>query len=188
MTGLNSVVTKLAPSLADPAFGKPFIEFIHEYAPTLQQKYAVVKCDTWKCLPKEIRPPINGGPSGDDRRLLYIYYEKIPPDLYEALQKSGLALIDCRGSPWIGMHPDLASVYMTALAEHIAKETGLRTLTDETKDFVAVSDLSIERLAQILLDEAPTLGSKTHSDRTRGHSCFSRVPNDHPQKSRVPFN
>jgi hypothetical protein len=147
-----------------------------------------VKRDTWKCLPKEIRPPINGGPSGDDRRLLYIYYEKIPPDLYEALEKSGLALIDCRGSPWIGMHPDLASVYMTALAEHIAKETGLRTLTDETKDFVAVSDLSIERLAQILLDEAPTLGSKTHSDRTRGHSCFSRVPNDHPQKSRVPFN
>jgi hypothetical protein len=122
VTGLNSVVTKLAPSLADPAFGKPFIEFIHEYAPTLQQKYAVVKCDTWKCLPKEIRPPINGGPSGDDRRLLYIYYEKIPPDLYEALQKSGLALIDCRGPPWIGMHPDLASVYMTALAEHIAVE------------------------------------------------------------------
>jgi hypothetical protein len=160
VTGLNSIVTTLAPSLADPAFGKPFIEFIHEYAPTLQQKYAVVKRDTWKCLPKEIRPPINGGPSGDDRRLLYIYYEKIPPDLYEALQKSGLALIDYRGSPWIGMHPDLAWVYMTALAEHIAKETGLRTLTDETRDFVAVSDLSIERLAQILLDETPTLGSK----------------------------
>jgi hypothetical protein len=62
------------------------------------------------------------------------------------------------------MHPDLAIVYMTALAEHIANKTGLRALTDEPNDFVAASDLSIERLAQVLLKDAPTPAS-TQAER-----------------------
>ncbi len=158
--GLNSLLTVLRPELADPEVGRPFIDFIHQYAPKLQEKYALTLRDNWDPLPKEIRPPIAGGPSGDDPRLLYIYYEKFPDDLYAAMQETGLAFTDYRGSPWIGMHPDLAWVYLTALAEHIAETHGLRPLTDEMQDFVAVSGLSIERLAHALLNETPILDSK----------------------------
>ena len=55
--------------------------------------------------------------------------------------------------------PTLARVYMTALAEHIA-EKKLRPLTDETSDHVALSGLSIERLAQALLSDTPILHSQ----------------------------
>ena len=150
---LGSFVTVLRPESADSGFAKPFISFIEQYAPKLKAKYALSLRDTWQVIPEVRRPPRPGGPSGNDPRLGYIYYEKILDDVYLALNESGLASTDFRGSQWIGMHPRLAWVYMTMLAEHVAEKHGLRALTDETRDHVALSGLSIERLAQALLDD-----------------------------------
>ena len=156
---LGSFVTVLRPESADSGFAKPFISFIEQYAPKLKAKYALSLRDTWQVIPEVRRPPRPGGPSGNDPRLGYIYYEKILDDVYLALNESGLASTDFRGSQWIGMHPRLAWVYMTMLAEHVAEKHGLRALTDETRDHVALSGLSIERLAQALLDDSPLLDS-----------------------------
>jgi len=150
---LGSFVKILRPDWVSPEFGKSFVDFITQYGPKLRDKYALSLRDNWQALPEPQRPPKPGGPSGNDSRLGYIYYEKLGDDVYTAMKDSGLASTDDRGSRWIGMHPRLAWVYMTALAEQLSSEHGLRPLTDETRDHIAVSGLSTERLAHALLED-----------------------------------
>lgn len=151
---LGSFVDTIRPDGAHPAFGKAFVEFISRYAPKLREKYSLLHRAHWPVLPETQRPPMAGGTSGTDLRLGYVFYEKIDGEVRVALEQSGLALTDEHDERWIGMHPRLAWVYMTALAEQIAGERGLRPLTDETRDHVAASGLSPERLAQALLGDA----------------------------------
>lgn len=150
---LGSFVTVLRPGWAHPEFGKSFADFIVQYGPKLKAKYALSLRDTWPNLSDRERPPKPGGQSGNDPRLGYIYYEKISHNVYTAMREFGLAATDGRGEQWIGMHPRMAWVYMTALAEHLSAEYGLRPLTDETRDHLALSELSIERLAHALLED-----------------------------------
>src|SRR5216683_5075311 len=79
---------------------------------------------------------------------------------YGVMRDSGLAMPDTLDQRWIGMHPRLARVYMTALAEQIAGERGLRPLTAETLEHVALSSLSIERLAQALLGDVALVDAR----------------------------
>lgn len=155
---LGSIVTNLRPDWVRPEFGKSFLDFIVQYGPKLKAKYALSLRDTWPMLPERERPPKPGGPSGNDMRLGYIFYEKMSRDVYTAMRESGLASTDRRGEQWIGMHPRLAWVYMTALAEQLSAERGLRPLTDQTRDHLALSDLSTERLAHALLEDVSLVG------------------------------
>ena len=157
---LGSFVTILRPDWVRPEFGKSFVDFIVQYGPKLKEKYALSLRESWPALPEAKRPPKPGGPSGNDPRLGYIYYEKISDDVYFAMKESGLASTDHRGERWIGMHPRLAWVYMTALAEQISGERGLRPLTDETRDHLALSRLSTERLAHALLEDVSLVDAK----------------------------
>jgi uncharacterized protein DUF6236 len=157
---LGSFVEILRPDAVGPEFGKPFVDFIAQYGPKLSEKYALSLRKDWPALPETQRPPRPGGPSGSDPRLGYIYYAKISDDVYLALKDSKLASTDDRGSSWIGMHPRLAWVYMTALAEHVSGKRGLRPLTDDTRDHVALSGLSTERLAQALLEDVSLVDAK----------------------------
>ena len=150
---LGPFVEVFRPDWVRPEFGQSFAQFIADFAPKLKEKYALSLRDKWPALSEAERPPKPGGASGSDPRLGYIYYEKLSEDLRRAMEDSGLASTDTRGDRWIGMHPRLAWVYMTALAEQLAGERGLRPLTDETRDHVAVSGLSTERLANALLDD-----------------------------------
>ncbi|MGE0887368.1 MAG: DUF6236 family protein [Blastocatellales bacterium] len=152
---LGSFVETLRPGWVRPEFGKSFIDFIVQYGPKLKEKYSLSLRDTWPMLSEKERPPKPGGASGNDLRLGYIFYEKIDEDVYAIMRQSGLASTDDRGGKWIGMHPRLAWVYMTAMAEQLAGERGLRLLTDETRDHLALSGLSTERLAHALLEDVP---------------------------------
>jgi hypothetical protein len=51
------------------------------------------------------------------------------------------------------MHPKLADTYMMELAEEMALERGFYPTTDETMDHVAVSGVTMNRLASALLDD-----------------------------------
>jgi hypothetical protein len=53
---------------------------------------------------------------------------------------------------WIGMHPKLVKVYMVSLAEAMAPGLGAHPLTDQASDHVAISGLTMERLAAALLE------------------------------------
>jgi len=150
---LSPCIEIVRPDWAPADFAQHFVDFIALYGPRLRDRYALDQRDQWPTLAERERPPRAGGASDDDPRLGYIYYEKISDDVYLALKESGLASTDDRGERWIGMHPRLAWVYMTALAEQIAARRGLRPLTDETRDHLALSSLAPERLAQVLLDD-----------------------------------
>jgi hypothetical protein len=166
---LGSFVDVLRPSSVPGKVGQAFAQFITEYGPKLKERYAVSLRDSWPALPEAQRPPKPGGPSGNDPRLGYIYYEKLSEEVRHAMMDSGLAFTDTRGERWFGMHPRLAWVYMTALAEQLAAKRGLRPLTDDTRDHVAVSGLSMERLAEALLDEVSLV------DPTPGHTEIETV-------------
>jgi hypothetical protein len=75
------------------------------------------------------------------------------PALRDCFSHSGLAQFDPGDDRWMGMHPKLAQVYMTALADQLAGERQLQPMTDETLHHLAMSGLTPERLAQLLLGD-----------------------------------
>jgi hypothetical protein len=157
---LGKFIEPVRPDAVRPEFADTFSEFFRTYGKQLRKKYSLADCEQWPVVPLAHRPPVAGGPSGTDMRLGYVRYEKINDEVYRAMRESDLAATDSPGAPWIGMHPRLASVYMHALAEHIAKHHGLRPLSDETFDHIALSQLSLERLANALLGDAELVGAK----------------------------
>lgn len=150
---LAGFVDYVRPEWARPQFGETFAEFIAQYQSQLVQRYGVANSDQWDVKPEELVPPTAGGSSGIDPRLSYVYFEKMTPKLRDIFLRSGLARFDPGDERWMGMHPMLAQVYMTALADQLAGERQLQPMTDETLHHLAISGLSPERLAQLLLTD-----------------------------------
>jgi hypothetical protein len=64
-----------------------------------------------------------------------------------------LGLATKSNGPWIGLHPDLAWVYMCALAEQIALPNRLSPVTDQSAAHLANHGWSTDRIAAVLLGE-----------------------------------
>ena len=161
VVALGNMIETLRPDWVRPEFGEAFAQFIDQYRQPLQDRYSVaLRDDTWLALANQQKPPTAGGYSGRDPRLAYVYYEKISESLLQLLNESGIGEPDGADSRWIGMHPRLGAVYMTAMAEQLAGERGLRPLTDESFDHLAISGCSIERLAQALLGDVKLVDAK----------------------------
>jgi hypothetical protein len=134
-----------------------------------------------------------------DSELEYIYSDrKMAPMLSHALLAAGLAVQrteveDRRG--WraqVGMHPRLAFVYMEALAEQMALSRGLRPVTDNVRDHVAMGEYTLERLAQALLeadDRQPHLvGAAPTADEIERHMASIALQSVLPKNiARVPI-
>jgi hypothetical protein len=103
-----------------------------------------------------------------DPELRWIYAEKIPPKFWQGLVDERLAMVgsntEAEGA-LVGMHPKLAAVYMTALAEHLAG-TSMQPITDETQDYVAVSGWTLERLTQALPGDVVLAPQQPSHDET----------------------
>lgn len=70
--------------------------------------------------------------------------------------QSGLGLDSRDGNRnWVGVHPAVASVYMTALADSISSRQGLNPVSDSASHLVAVGGWSVDRLATALLRTGP---------------------------------
>jgi len=96
---------------------------------------------------------------GQDPRLSYLYVSKIEGRLMDALVGTGLGIPS--GGEFIGMHPQLAYVYMQALAQVMAGE-GSQPVTDDAFDHVA-EGCSVEQIANALLDQ-PTVSTGVDPD------------------------
>jgi hypothetical protein len=162
---LEDFVDVVRPEWARPAFGETFAQFIDQYHKLLVERYGVARADQWDAKPQKMVPPAAGGPSGIDPRLSYIYFEKMTPELGERFLRSGLARFDPGDDRWMGMHPMLAQVFMTALADQLAGERQLQPMTDETLDHLALSGLTPERLAQLLLGDDVNLVDDRPTER-----------------------
>ncbi len=69
------------------------------------------------------------------------------------------------------MHPRLANLYMMSLAEAMARDVGAHPLTDEPFDHIAVSGLTMERLAAALLAQ-PALAPRRQGREVEQQMAF----------------
>lgn len=148
-------IENFAPGAETKDLGERFLALLQQHEAKLRARYGVSQSDQWQEDPitKAAAPP------GSDAKFAYIFYEKMWPELQDALVNTGLAQPERAGDPrWVGMHPRVASVYMTALAEEIAANRGLHPTTDECLAHVAVSGATLERLAQALLEDVKLTG------------------------------
>jgi hypothetical protein len=125
----------------------PFRELINTHGDAMHAQFGVAKRDMW---PDDIHTRLYA--PGRDRKLAYVFDEKMDPGLLSDLFGHGLVASRSDNPRWIGMHPRLAKVYMVSLAEAMAPTLGAHPLTDATFDHVAVSGLTMDRLAAALLD------------------------------------
>lgn len=90
-------------------------------------------------------------------RIAYIYASKVSHSLREALAGRSLA-VDSRGHSWVGVHPDLARVYMCAVAERLGALYTAHPATDTPGAFAATGSGSLERITRVLWEE-PSVGA-----------------------------
>ncbi len=125
----------------------PFRELINTHGDAMRVQFGVAKRDMW---PDDIHTRLYA--PGRDTKLAYVFDEKMDPGLRSDLFGHGLVASRSDNPRWIGMHPRLAKFYMLSLAEAMAPTLGAHPLTDATFDHVAVSGLTMDRLAAALLD------------------------------------
>lgn len=93
-----------------------------------------------------------------ESNLSYIYSkDKMALPLAKQLTEMGFAVhrVRDRGDTrlfQLGMHPKLAFIYMEVLAEEMASSRRLQPVTDNIRDHVLMSECTLERLAQALLE------------------------------------
>ncbi|MER7609192.1 DUF6236 family protein [Nocardioides sp. NPDC127503] len=111
--------------------------------------------------------------------LAWIHFQKIPRRLIDLLVDSGVAVRGrgqvhkdehlilhgqlTRPEDWIGMHPALASAYMTALAGEISDQSSFEPLTDQTDLRVATPNHDVRAALSLLLGQ--------HANRDRAASA-----------------
>ncbi len=131
-----------------------FGTFIQRHAARLRKKYDITRLTGWK-IDKYTRAH---APPGTDPRFAYIFQEKFAESLVNLLIQERLAvrgegLGAARDWRWIGVHPAIAAVYMTSIAEAIASLSGYRLLADDLTSHLVVGERSVDRLAELLLRE-----------------------------------
>ena len=179
---LGDFIENLHPGWVGPSFGRRFTEFVVQYGPRLREKYDVSRSAQWPVAAESRRPPKAGGPSGSDPRLSFVFYEKMPGDVRRVMLESQIARPDKQDPRWIGMHPTLADVYMTALADQLAGEYGLYPLTDEPMDHLSVGGSKLERLTQAALGDVDLVSADASETEIETATVFvafeSVVPAD----------
>jgi hypothetical protein len=83
-----------------------------------------------------------------------IHVDKVAYSLQRALVDSDLGVVNRgRNREWLGVHSDLANVYMTALAHDISLHGAFQPVTETTVDHVAVGGWSVRQLTEALLPD-----------------------------------
>jgi len=163
-------ITNLTPSGSQiDSVSREFLELLAERGPELADLYGMQGTaltgpepisQSWPPPGSNVAPPF-GGPQwhvpvdpslvpGADPRLSYIYASgKMTPQLESALIDAGLG-VPVLAHGLIGMHPQLAFVYMHALASKMASSV-MCPLTDDDFDHVAAG-CAVDRIATALID------------------------------------
>ncbi|WP_405652349.1 DUF6236 family protein [Streptomyces sp. NBC_00019] len=160
------------PAWAAAEVAVPFLELLHEHGAALRDRFGLDRIETWGLPVADAcfgnaggfsagwEEPTEDSPTWLNPRFGYVHVSRISGDLLDSAVEQGLAVVGPgRGGIWVAMHPQLASVYMLALAEQIATENCLHPITDQTLPHAAMSDWTFERLAAALLDDPPAEAS-----------------------------
>lgn len=129
------------PHRAVEPVGAAFLDLLRDHEAELAARYT-----------------LHDTPLRADPGVAWLFSSKIAWQLVHEFQRVGLAVAGRpyggRGPDWVGMHTKLLSVYMTALAESLAKQYGLHPVTDRPEAQLAVTGMAMDRLAELLLDDA----------------------------------
>lgn len=174
------------PDWAALSVAPAFLDLINTHTHALRNRYGLDKVENWTSVVSafghsNVGVFVQGSPSEDgtrldpparstprlDPRLGYVHAEKVAPNIVDAAVDAGLAiLLEARGGTWVGMHPELASVYTCALIERIATENHLHPITDQALPHAAVSGWTMDRLVQTLIEAPPA--DTDHAPPSRG--------------------
>ncbi|MGZ6771640.1 MAG: DUF6236 family protein [Mycobacteriaceae bacterium] len=173
-----------APLDATFQVATPFRELIAVHGDTLAAQLSVAQRDMW---PDDMHTKLYA--HGRDTKLAYVFDEQMEPSLLSDLFGHGLVASRSDNPRWIGMHPKLAQIYMLSLAEEMANRLGAHPLTDEIFDHVAVSGLTMDRLAAVLLDQSELVapasanaGAEREIEEAMVSLAFRNVVPTHPER------
>jgi len=145
---LDEWLIDITPDRAASPVSELFLRLTADNAADLRQRYGPVEEERrWFFS----RP---GAPSHArmNPRLGYVHVSKMSYRLVDAIVDAGLGTVarDLDGE-WLGVHPELANVYMCAVAEEIAAKEHLHPVTDQVLPYAASAGWSVDRLAEVLL-------------------------------------
>jgi hypothetical protein len=149
------------PGGAQDQAATTFQELLAAHGAQLRQRYGLHLAESWPDDPATVgwRSAHFGSP-----KLAHVLGEQVQPACVEQLGELDLAVRGGRREPyWLGMHPKLATLYMLALADAMARRRGAHPITDDTLNHLAVGGFTMERLAEALLDDV--IQSQTPSDQ-----------------------
>jgi hypothetical protein len=140
------------PASAARRIGEEFLRLVDRDREALRSRYA------WSA---EFPPTLTANPEFcigrrpiDDGLVGWVHMRKTGRRLTDAMVRAGLAVLSPNRS-WLGMHPRLAAVYLTALADSVAQANKLPVVTDQEQAYGVLGGWDIDVLARVLLtDEA----------------------------------
>jgi hypothetical protein len=147
----RGIVTEFLPGDSALEVGESFEALITDQLGALRAAYSIDQVEEWD-IDKHTSL---AAPEAVEPRFAYLHRDTINTDLADLLLASGLASNQERlQEGWLGMHPRLVQVYMTALAETMRSAHGAHPITNQATHAVSVAGLETDRLAQALLPEA----------------------------------
>jgi Family of unknown function (DUF6236) len=115
-------------------------------------------------LASPARPTRQAAPAAADPRLIWIFAadreSKMSYGMAELLLMSGLAVesVDSDHQRWLGLHPQLAAVYLTALSGELARTRGYVACTDDLAAHRAAGAMDLDQIDRTLYGRRPRAG------------------------------
>jgi hypothetical protein len=140
--------------------------------PRLRERYGWHRYHQWPTDGTRWREPNkHPNPLIWDPRVGYVVAGKLSEVLYERLLSSTLAQLYPTfefDENWLGMHPELADIYMRALAAEVAARSSVNPVTDRGDVHVDVAGWTIERIVNTLLNDDAHVDANSVVPRSSG--------------------
>ncbi len=158
------LVVDVSPATAAQAVAPIFIEFLEKYGERLRGQFPIHDNYVTHMWP--------AGWIGEPGYAL-IWGGEISETLVTALVDAGVgAWSRGEGSPWLAVHPHLAKIYMSALADNLCSVNNMFAITDTESAHTIGGPWTVERIADVVLRNVGTVAS-TPEPATRAHTVMT---------------
>jgi len=134
---------------AQARISSAFRDLVRRYGEPLGWRYGLHLSAEWPDEPTTVQ---SASAHFGNPKLAYIFAPKLGDSLIDELVQLNLAVRGGEREPhWIGMHPRIAAIYMTALAGEIAARVGARPVSDDTLSHRGIGQVRLDGMAEDLL-------------------------------------